>query len=87
MKFDSRLKEYYVWDSVRLDDPFTYYIVEWLDFLRQNSKDPNPRVWAVTRQSVADLKTPRDNEPYTEALACYSAGRCNGSFHSKRGVA
>ena len=35
VKFDSRLKEHYVWDSVRLDDSFTYYIIEWLDFLRQ----------------------------------------------------
>jgi len=50
VKFDSRLKEHYMWDSVRLDDPFAYYIVEWLDFLKQNSKDPNPRVWAITRQ-------------------------------------
>lgn len=50
VKFDSRLKEHCVWDSVRLDDPFAYYIIEWLDFLRHNSKDPNPRVWAITRQ-------------------------------------
>jgi len=47
VKFDSKLKEHYVWDSVRLDDPFTYYMVEWLDFLRQNSVDPNPRVEAA----------------------------------------
>jgi NAD-dependent SIR2 family protein deacetylase len=50
VKFDLRLKEHYVWDSVRLDDLFTYYIIEWLDFLRRDSKDPNPRVWAITRQ-------------------------------------
>jgi len=50
VKFDSRLKELYVWDSVRLDDPFINYIIEWLDFLRNNSKDPNPRVWSITRQ-------------------------------------
>ena len=50
VRFDSRLKEHYVWDSVRVDDPFTYYIIEWLDFLRQNSRDPNPRVWSITRQ-------------------------------------
>jgi ribosomal protein L40E len=50
VKFDSRLKEYFVWDSVRLDDPFAYCIIEWLDFLRQNAKDSNPRVWAITRQ-------------------------------------
>lgn len=39
-----------MWDSVRLDDPSTYYTIEWLDFLRQNSRDPNPLVWAITRQ-------------------------------------
>lgn len=50
IKYDSRLKEHYVWDSVRLDDPFTHYIIEWLDFLRQNSRDSDPRVWAITRQ-------------------------------------
>jgi len=50
VKFDSRLREYYVWDSIRLEDPFAQYIVDWLDFLRQNFEDPNPRVWAITRQ-------------------------------------
>lgn len=50
VKFDSRLKKHYVWDSIRLEDPFSYYIVEWLDFLKQNSKERNPRVWAITRQ-------------------------------------
>jgi len=49
VKFDSRLEEHYVWDSVRLDDPFAHYIIEWLDFLR-NSKDPNPWIWDITRQ-------------------------------------
>lgn len=59
--FDARLKKHYVWDSVRFDDPFVYYIVEWLDFLRQRiirhketrSKrkiEVNPRVWPITRQ-------------------------------------
>jgi hypothetical protein len=33
VKFDSRFKEHYVWYSARLDDSFTYHIVEWLDFL------------------------------------------------------
>ena len=50
VRYDSRLKEHYVWDSIRLDDPFALYIIEWLDFLRNDSKDPNPRVWAITRQ-------------------------------------
>jgi len=50
VRFDSRLKEHYVWDSIRLEDPFATYIIEWLDFLRENSKDPNARVWAITRQ-------------------------------------
>jgi ribosomal protein L40E len=50
VKYDSRLKEYYVWDSVRLDDPFVYHIIEWLDFLKKNSKDANPQVWSITRQ-------------------------------------
>jgi len=50
VKFDSRLKKHYVWDSIRLKDPFAYYIIEWLDFLRQRMKDPNPQVWAITRQ-------------------------------------
>lgn len=50
VKYDSRLKEHYVWDSVRLDDPFAFFIIEWLDFLKGNSRDMNPRVWAITRQ-------------------------------------
>jgi ribosomal protein L40E len=50
VKLDSRLKEHYVWDSVRLDDPFVYYIIDWLGFLRRNFKDMNPRVWGITRQ-------------------------------------
>lgn len=50
VKFDSRLKEHYVWDSVWLDDPFIYHIIEWLDFLKKNSNNPNTRVWAITRQ-------------------------------------
>lgn len=28
VKYDSRLKEDYVWDSIRLDDPLAYYIIE-----------------------------------------------------------
>jgi ribosomal protein L40E len=50
IKYDSRLKEHYVWDSVRLDDPFAHYIIEWLDFLRRNSEALDLRVWAITRQ-------------------------------------
>jgi len=50
VKFDSSLKEHYVWDSVRLNDLLAYYIIEWLDFLRKNSENPNPRVWDITRQ-------------------------------------
>jgi ribosomal protein L40E len=50
VKYDSRLKEHYVWDSVRLDDPFVNYIIEWLDFLKVNVRDLNPRVWGITRQ-------------------------------------
>ncbi len=50
VKFDSRLKEHYVWDSIRLDDPFAHYIIEWLDFLKNNSKNLNSRVWSITRQ-------------------------------------
>ena len=34
VKFDSRLKEHHVWDSIRLDNPFAYYIIERLDFLK-----------------------------------------------------
>jgi len=37
-------------DFIRLDDPFTYYIVQWFEFLRRNSKDPNLQVWAITSQ-------------------------------------
>ena len=50
VKYDSRLKEHHVWDSVRLDGLSTSHIIEWLDFLRNNSKAPNPRVWSITRQ-------------------------------------
>ncbi len=50
VRYDSRLKEHFVWDSVRLDDPFVQYIIEWLDFLRSNSRDPDSRVWSITRQ-------------------------------------
>ena len=50
VKYDSRLKEHYVWDSIRLGDPLASYIVEWLDFLKANTRDPNSRVWGITRQ-------------------------------------
>jgi ribosomal protein L40E len=50
VKFDSRLKEHFVWDSVRLDDSFAHYIIEWLDFLKNNSTESNPQVWGITRQ-------------------------------------
>lgn len=46
--FDCRLREVWEWDSVRLDDPFVKYILEWLDFLK--SKDYEGRVWAISRQ-------------------------------------
>jgi len=53
MRHQKRLKRKFL-QEMRIHtsegDPFTYYIVEWLDFLKQNSKDPNPRVWAISRQ-------------------------------------
>jgi len=47
-KFDCKLREVWEWDNVRLDDPFTAYILEWLDFLK--SKDYEGRVWSISRQ-------------------------------------
>ncbi|MEM2111977.1 MAG: zinc ribbon domain-containing protein [Candidatus Bathyarchaeia archaeon] len=47
-RYSSRLKEIYVWDSVRLDDPFTIYILEWLNYLREHGH--LGRVWEISRQ-------------------------------------
>jgi hypothetical protein len=42
------LKEVYVWDSVRLDDPFIAHILEWLSYLRDHGHAG--RVWEISRQ-------------------------------------
>jgi len=47
-QYSSRLKEVYVWDSVRLDDPFIVYILEWLNYLRERGRVG--RVWEISRQ-------------------------------------
>ena len=48
-KFDCRLKEHFEWDSVRLDDPFVKYILEWIKWKYENGAGANARVWAITR--------------------------------------
>jgi len=47
-RYGSRLKEVYVWDSVRSDDPFIAYILEWLNYLQEHGH--RGRVWEITRQ-------------------------------------
>jgi hypothetical protein len=47
-KFDYKLKEVWEWDSVRLDDPFVEYILEWLEYLK--AKQFRGKVWNITRQ-------------------------------------
>jgi len=47
-QFDCRLREIWEYDSVRLDDPFVKYILEWLDYLK--SKNYTGRVWGISRQ-------------------------------------
>lgn len=45
---DYRLKEFWEWDSVRLDHPFVHYIMEWLNYL--NAKGYHGKVWNISRQ-------------------------------------
>ena len=47
-KFDCRLREVWEYDSVRLDDPFVSYILEWLDYLKQQGCEG--KVWNISRQ-------------------------------------
>ncbi|MEM2112221.1 MAG: hypothetical protein QXX08_10175 [Candidatus Bathyarchaeia archaeon] len=47
-RFSSRLKEIYIWDSVRLDDPFILYILEWLNYLKKHGHQG--KVWEISRQ-------------------------------------
>jgi len=47
-RFDCKLREVWAWDSVRLDDPFARYILEWLEHLESESY--GGRVWAIGRQ-------------------------------------
>lgn len=47
-KFDCRLREVWAFDSVRLEDPFVEYILEWLNYLKR--KDYKGRVWQISRQ-------------------------------------
>jgi hypothetical protein len=44
----SRLKEVYVWDSVRLDDSFILYILKWINYLQEHGHVG--RVWEISKQ-------------------------------------
>lgn len=45
---DSHLKEVWKWKDLRLDDPFTTYILEWLNLLK--GKNYQGRIFAISRQ-------------------------------------
>jgi ribosomal protein L40E len=47
-QYGSKLKEVYTWDSVRLNDPFIAYILNWLSYLREHGH--SGRVWEISRQ-------------------------------------
>ena len=47
-KYDCRLREVWTFDSVRVDDPFVRYILEWIGYLIDH--DYHGRVWAIGRQ-------------------------------------
>jgi ribosomal protein L40E len=47
-KFDCKLREVWVYDSVRLVDPFAVYIHEWLAYLGEQKYEG--KVWAISRQ-------------------------------------
>ena len=46
--FDYHLKEVWKWKDIRLDDPFTKYILDWLLYLQQ--RNYQGRVFAISRQ-------------------------------------
>lgn len=47
-RFDYKLHEVWEWDSVRLDDPFAEYILEWVEYLKAHNY--SGRVWSISRQ-------------------------------------
>lgn len=47
-QFDTKLKEVWKWKDLDLRDPFTVYILEWLNYLK--AKDYQGRIFAVSRQ-------------------------------------
>jgi hypothetical protein len=52
-KFDCKLREVWEYDSVRLDDPFVKYILEWLNYLKEQNY--NGKVWNITRQRAHQI--------------------------------
>jgi len=46
--YDSHLMEVWKWKNIRLDDPFTTYILEWLNLLK--GKNYQGRIFAISRQ-------------------------------------